>query len=286
MSEQGQFIEIIFKSQETYAEEFANFIEEYFEVISCNFTEAGLEQYIIYETTHFDEEAFISAADSYGVVLPEYKIEVKENKNWLTENVIKFAPVETEDFLVYGVHESSEPKTNKIPIKIYAATAFGSEHQTTKGCLDSLAYIRDKNIKKILDMGCGSGILSIGAAKLWKSADIYAVDIDDEAVRVTSQNVEDNNVSTQIKVHQSNGYDSDFVRSNAPFDLIVANILARPLIDMSESLNHSLVDGGMCILSGFVDNQLDWVVDAHIALGLKLIKIFSYDNWRAVLMEK
>lgn len=289
MTNLGKYLQIRFEEKEFYDESFIDFIQEYFEVVVCDYTETGLEQYVAYENLNFDEAAFLEAVKIQDISIPTYKIETCENKDWLKENVIKFAPIEVNDFLIYGIHEQEQPKTDKIPIQIYAATAFGSEHQTTKGCLEAISWLNNHKAKKdkVLDVGCGSGILSIACAKFWKNeTNVFAVDIDEESVFVTGQNAITNKVDELIHVRYSNGYSSEFVQNNAPYDIIMSNILARPLIDMAEDLYKSLNKGGYCVLSGFVDNQVDWVIEAHEKTGLRVTKIFEIDNWRAVIMEK
>lgn len=96
----------------------------------------------------------------------------------------------------------------------------------------------------------------------------------------------DNHLEKYLTVAVSNGYNSDLVRNNAPYDIIIANILARPLIEMAPQLNQALAPGGFCILSGFVDDQEDWVIGEHTKLGLKLVELYKLDNWRAALLEK
>ncbi|MFV0626310.1 MAG: 50S ribosomal protein L11 methyltransferase [Alphaproteobacteria bacterium] len=289
MSNAGKCFQITFEEREELNPFLAEFLEEYFDVVSCNFTESGNEEYVAYKGLNFDEKDFIDTAKNQNIELIPYKIELLESQNWLKDNVIEFSPVELEDFLIYGIHEKEQPKTDKIPIKIYAATAFGSEHQTTKACLKAIGELRKINAKKdkILDMGCGSGILAIACAKIWKEeSKIFAVDIDEEAVWVTRQNATDNDVDGIISAEVSNGYSSDFVKENTKYDIIIANILARPLIEMAADLHESLNEGGYCILSGFVEDQVDWVIKAHQEQGLKLLEIYEIDNWRAALMEK
>ena len=190
--------------------------------------------------------------------------------------------------MVYGIHEKEIDTKGKIGVKVYAATAFGSEHQTTKCCLEAIADIDDllSSVKNVLDVGTGSGVLAIAAAKLWKNAHIVAVDIDDESVSVAKQNALDNEVADSIKVAYSDGYSSDLVQKNAPYDVIFANILARPLIAMAPDMAKSLKKGGYAVISGFIDEQIDWVVGEHEKFGLKCQKIYEHDNWRAALLEK
>lgn len=280
---------INFTPVEEIDEILSEFLEEYFDVVACNYTDDGLEQYTAYKSLSFSEDDFKKAAQNQNIELLPYTIEFLESQNWLKDNVIEFAPVEIEEFLIYGIHEKEAPKTDKLAIRIYAATAFGSEHQTTKSCLKAISELNKLQAKhnNILDMGTGSGILSLGCAKLWcDTTKITAVDIDEEAIWVTRQNAEDNGLEKLITAEVSNGYQSDLVKNNAPYDIILANILARPLIDMAPDLYQHLKTGGYCILSGFVGEQEDWVIEAHQKLGLKLVKIYEIDNWRAALMEK
>ncbi len=278
-----------FKPCETIDEELSFFMDEYFDVVAVNYTDDGLEEYVGYANNNFSAADLEQQAQSKGLTLPPYTTEFLESKNWLKENVIKFAPVEIGDFIIYGIHEKNIPASDKVTLRIYAATAFGSEHQTTKSCLKALSRLNHENAKhaKILDMGTGSGILALAAAKLWQNqTHIIAVDIDPEAVAVTDQNAIDNHLQAYLSTAVSDGYNSDLVQNNAPYDIIFANILARPLIAMAPQLYSALAPKGYCILSGFVDEQEDWVIGEHQKLGLKLVELYKLDNWRAALMEK
>ena len=281
---------VTFEPLEQISEELSFFLDEYFDVTACNYTDDGKEEYVGYASLDFKEDDFVLSASNMGIDLPDYKIEVLKNKNWLTENVIKFDPIETDDFLIYGIHEQTAPDTSKPSIKIYAATAFGSGHQTTKSCLNAISDLNKQKVchTNVLDMGTGSGILALACAKIWgqDNLKITAVDIDDESVRVTTQNAFDNGLEQFLDVAQSDGYNSEIVQKNAPYDIILSNILARPLIEMAPSLYEHLKPGGFCILSGFVTDQVDWVLDAHQKLGLSLVKTYNIDNWYALLMEK
>ena len=271
------------------AADLENFAEDFFEVVEINYTDDGQEQLVGFMRQNVDETQMVEAAKAWNVQLPNYEISVLEAKNWLKENVIKFAPVETDDFMVYGIFEQNVDTHGKIGIKIYAATAFGSEHQTTVSCLNGISEINrllPVAPQKVLDVGTGSGILALAAAKLWPKAEIVAVDIDDESVNVTRQNAADNGVEAQITAVYSDGYKSQTVRQNAPYDVIFANILARPLIAMAPDMAKNLRIGGYAIISGFIDEQIEWVVGEHEKYGLELQKLYARDNWRAALLKR
>ena len=289
MHNSGNCWQISFAPQYEIQPFWEEFLEEYFEVICNNYGDDGSDNFVGYQRHPFDETDFKRRAAERKLTIPAFSIQLLKSENWLKDNVIRFAPLEVGEFLIYGIHEEKQPETDKLPLRIYAATAFGSEHQTTKSCLLALSDLYRQNIphQKILDVGCGSGILSLGAAKLWhKESKIIAVDIDDEAVLVTRQNAEDNNLAATITAGISNGCQSSLVQENKPYDLIFANILARPLIEMAPDLSSALQSGGYIILSGFIGEQENWVIDTYRQLGLELVKIYEMDNWRAALMEK
>ena len=287
-SKGGSCWQLIFEATDLYNADFSNFIEEYFTTSTLDYTDDGQEQISAYAELGFDEDAFITEAGLRGISLPPYHKQLLESSNWLKDYVIEYAPVEIADFLIYGIHEKTIPATDKIPLQIYAATAFGSEHPTTRCCIKALCELHAKGFhpRKILDMGTGSGILALAASKLWPSAAILAADIDEEAVIVTLQNAAANHTDENLTAIQSDGYAHPLIKENAPYDLIFSNILARPLIDMAPDLYQNLAAGGYAILSGFVADQEDWVVDAHQKQGLKKIKSYQIEDWRAALMEK
>lgn len=265
------------------------FADDFFEVTSIDYTDDGLEQLVGYLRQDAKEEDLVAAAKAQGVNLPPYTWDLLQSDDWLTENVMNFAPLEEAEFFICSINDNTPLPKDKLGLKVYAATAFGSEHQTTRGCLDALSDINKlsgSEPQKILDVGTGSGILALAAAKLWRNAQIVAVDIDDEAVRVAKQNAIDNKVEKQIEADLSDGYQSNLVQKNAPYDVILANILARPLIAMAPDMAKSLKKGGYAVISGFIDEQVDWVVGEHEKQGLKLVKLYEKENWRVALLEK
>jgi ribosomal protein L11 methyltransferase len=197
-----------------------------------------------------------------------------------------FPPIHTGAFFVYGSHYKDPVPAGLIPLKIDAATAFGSgEHETTRGCLLALEYLRDNKFKNGLDMGCGSGILAIAMTKLWPQIKVTAVDIDPESVVVTKRHSMMNNVSN-IHVEAGDGYRTPVVGKNAPYDIVTANILANPLIAMAPDLAAALTPGGYAVLSGLLRRQREDVVTAHTKQGLSLIKTTEMGEWQTLILKK
>lgn len=280
---------IRFAPIEALAERESEYLEETFDVVAVNYTDDGKEEYVCYAPLEFNTQTFKTDIQTQRLNFPPYTEEVLESKNWLKENVIKFAPFEIGDFMIYGIHEATCPKTEKIPVQVYAATAFGSEHQTTKMCLTAISELHQTIAKPnlILDMGTGSGILSIAAAKIWnKEIKILAADIDDEAVDVTNNNAITNNVEDCMKAILSDGYNNPKIKATAPYDIIFANILANPLKEMSQSAYQNLSAGGCYLISGFIDNQENDIIEHHKQVGFKVIKTYQMENWRAALLQK
>lgn len=278
-----------FEPADEISENLQEFAEEFFEVTAIDYVDDGKEQLVGYLRQEAGEDDLPAAAAARGMLLPPYQWEILSSADWLTENVMTFTPLSEGCFFISSIHDRTPVPENKIGLQVYAATAFGSEHQTTRGCLDALMDIDSISPEKpvrVLDVGTGSGILALAAAKLWPASRIVAVDIDDEAVRVARQNAADNGVEKQITAALSDGYQSAVVQQNAPYDVILANILARPLIAMAGDMAKNLKKGGYAVISGFIDNQTDWVVGEHEKYGLKLKRLYEKDNWRAALLEK
>jgi ribosomal protein L11 methyltransferase len=230
--------------------------------------------------------ALVAAANG----LPEPVLEVAPlpPADWLAEAYAGFPPQRIGRFFVHGSHVTP-PAAGTIPLLIDAATAFGSgEHATTEGCLRAIGDLvrSGRPVRRVLDMGTGSGILSIGLAKMVPTARVSAVDIDEESARVAAMNAKLNGVAGRVGVVQGDGYRSPLAARGPRFDVIIANILARPLIRMAPSLYGRLAPGGTAILSGLLRRQEAAVLGAHKAMGLRLVARKPIGEWMTLILRR
>jgi ribosomal protein L11 methyltransferase len=225
-------------------------------------------------------------AERVGIERIDLTVAPLATTNWLARVAASFTPQRIGRFWVHGSHVRDAPPLGAVPIRLDAGLAFGSgEHASTQGCLlavDELASRR--RFGRVLDMGCGSGILAIAAAKCWP-ARALAVDNDPKAVVVAQDNARQNGVGARIRVRWSEGYRSPAVRAAGPYDLIFANILADPLCDMARDLARHLAPGGSAILSGLFDRQAGRVIEAHRAVGLRLRRSVQLEIWTTLVFS-
>jgi len=227
-------------------------------------------------------------AQVFGIDFPQPKFDLVPPRDWVADNIADFPPLRIGRFYIHGSHLSARPPAGTIPLTLDAGTAFGSgEHASTEGCLRMLEMLHHRHrFRHILDMGCGSGILSLAAAKLWR-APVIASDIDDEAVRVCTLNAADNGVARHVQVTCGTGYGSLAVSRDRPYDLIVSNILARPLMQMAGDLTRHLVPStGYAILSGLLERDGNRVLAAHRSFGLRLVRRLNIRGWQTLLIRK
>ena len=208
--------------------------------------------------------------------------------DWLQKNWLDMKPLDIGRFWIYGTHITDDVPTGKTGIQLDAGMAFGTgNHATTHGCI----LLAEKHIKPhgnvmIADIGAGSGILAMAAAKINPSSRIIAVDNDAVAVAVMQENVTHNHTEDQITCGISDGYQSALVADHMPYDVIMANILPLPLIAMADDAAKALGEGGKIILSGLNLKHAEDVIAAHEAAGLSHVESLPIGDWMAVLMEK
>jgi ribosomal protein L11 methyltransferase len=189
-------------------------------------------------------------------------------------------------FAVRGTHLTGPATAHRIALTLDAGLAFGTgEHGSTRGCLVALETVARRRPGRILDMGTGSGILAMGAAKLLNRK-VLATDIDPWSVRVAAENAELNGVAHLVTARLADGWRDPFVSGSGPYDLVFANILARPLCMMAKSLALNLAPGGTAILAGLLANQARWVLSAHRAQGLHLERMLPQGAWTTIVMRK
>lgn len=206
------------------------------------------------------------------------------DKDWVAEVQKNFPPFSVRRFFIcnnaYDGPEINKPNT----IKIDPNRAFGTgEHQTTKACILALEEMSNQQFGNILDMGCGTAILAIAAAKIWPSANIIGVDIDQVSVNIAQENAKNNTVAVDCAC--ADGYAAKIL-DGQKFDLIISNILANPLIQQAPDLAHHLNKGGYAILSGFLDKHEKDIKSAFSKYGVEHVKSIAMDDWRAVILQK
>jgi len=208
-------------------------------------------------------------------------------RDWVRENQESFPPRRIGRYFVHGSHHRGRRPAGKVGLLIDAATAFGTgEHASTAGCLMALDELaRRRRFRHVLDMGTGSGILAIAAAKTF-SRPVLAVDIDAGAVRVTRENARRNGVALRVKTRGSRGYLSREILRRRPYDLVLANILARPLARMAADLGRVLAPGGVAVLAGLIEWQAPYVLAAHRARRLGLVKRGILDGWCTLVVRR
>jgi ribosomal protein L11 methyltransferase len=218
---------------------------------------------------------------------PEPTLERLPARDWVRENQESFPPRRIGRYFIHSSHHRRRPPSGKIGLLIDAATAFGTgEHASTAGCLLALEELaRRRRFRRILDMGTGTGILAIAAAKTF-ARDVLAVDIDPGAVRAARENARRNGIAPRVRTRGSRGYLSHEISRRRPYDLVLANILARPLARMAADLRRVLAPGGVAVLAGLIDRQAPYVLAAHRAQRLSLVKRGSLDGWCTLILRR
>jgi len=208
--------------------------------------------------------------------------------NWVALSQAALPPVRAHKFTVHGSHDRDRVPQGPNSILIEAGEAFGTAHHaTTYGCLIALDRLSQTHtFKRILDLGCGSGILAIAAARSWQRSNVLGVDIDLQSVVVARENASVNRVGSRIDFIHGPGLSSPDVRRAAPFDLIVANILAGPLITLAPDIRRAAQPGCIVILSGLLTREAPRVLAAYRAQGFALISHRTYDGWSALTLVK
>ena len=208
-------------------------------------------------------------------------------KDWVRESLAGLPPVTAGRFVVHGAHDRARVAPSRIGIEIEAALAFGTGHHgTTRGCLLALDRICKPwavPSPHILDLGTGSGVLAIAAARALRQR-VLATDIDAEAVRVARANARLNRTGDLVRFVHSGGVDSRIIKARAPFDLVFANILLEPLQRFAAPLRKLIAPGGRIVLSGLLATQANAALDAYRPLALE--RRIDIEGWATLVMRR
>jgi ribosomal protein L11 methyltransferase len=207
--------------------------------------------------------------------------------DWVRESLAGLAPVTAGRFFVHGSHDWTRRRAGGVSIEIDAQTAFGTGHHgTTSGCLLALdRLLKQRRIGRALDLGCGTGVLAIAAARAGARFAV-GTDIDVEAVTVAKQNASLNGVSDRFRCVVADGTRHPLLIKSQQFDLVFANILAGPLVKMAPGIVPLISPGGTLILSGLTAQQVNWVKSPYLALGLTFRDVRLFGSWATLTLEK
>ena len=233
---------------------------------------------------YFENESEAQNAE-HALELTTGIISTLPDTDWVKHSLEGLAPVIAGRFFLHGSHDRDRRRSGGLPLEIDAGTAFGTGHHgTTAGCLLALdTILKRRQPKRILDLGCGTGVLAIAAALATRRRTL-ATDIDPEAVRVTQLNAALNGVAPLIQGVTAPGLKHMRIASAASYDLIFANILARPLISLAQGLTSILAPGGNLILSGLTRDQVRWVSTSYRNRGLVCAQTLLIGNWATLML--
>lgn len=239
------------------------------------------------------DESYISAVNK--VVDVVFSVEKLEDRDWVSESQKLLIPVTAGRIFVYGSHDADKKRDFGINLLVDAGQAFGTgQHETTCGCLLTLDSLIDElKPKNVLDLGTGSGVLAMAAFSAW-NVPTLATDIDPIAIEVTNTNIAINELATRdvgdiipgIATATADGLDNEAFHAEGPFDVIFANILAQPLIEMAADISAALADGGHLILAGLLDTQEKKVLESYCNQGLVRLGRNVRGEWPTLLMRK
>ena len=233
-----------------------------------------------------DEAGLAVLAAAFGA--KPFVISELPETDWVAKVKRELAPVEAGRFFVYGSHDADKVPDDAEPLLIEAAMAFGTGHHgTTQGCLRALDRLDREGFtgRNVADIGCGTAVLAMGAARIWPDP-VLAGDIDPVAVDVAAANVRVNGLEGRVKCVVAAGFGNPELEAAAPFDLVFANILKAPLIDLAPDMASHLQDGGYAILSGILNEQADEVIAVYARHGINLVHREEIGEWTTLTLRK
>jgi ribosomal protein L11 methyltransferase len=208
--------------------------------------------------------------------------------NWVAISQAALPPIEAGRLLVHGSHDRAQFAMRRTAIEIDAGEAFGTGHNpTTAGCLVALdALTRRRSVRRVLDLGCGSGVLAIAAARLNPAAQVLAVDSDPIATEVAAANARLNRVGRRLTVLTATSFAHPKLRRPQAFDLLLANILPRPLIVLAPQIYRAVAPGGIAVLSGLLNQQARAVGMRYRAAGFRILNWQRRAGWTILSLQR
>lgn len=246
----------------------------------------------LYEVTAYFEEtpdavALDLLAASHGA--GGFLVSEVPDEDWVAKVRRELAPVEAGRFFVHGSHDADKVPGDRIPLLIEAAMAFGTGHHgTTLGCLKALDALATQGAMpaRVADIGCGTAVLAMAAARVWPEARVMASDIDAVAVEVAEANLAANGMAGQVECLEAAGFEHAALEAAAPFDLVFANILKGPLVALAPEMAAKVAKDGHVILSGLLNEQADAVEAAYVARGFERAARDSHGEWTTLVMRR
>jgi ribosomal protein L11 methyltransferase len=209
-------------------------------------------------------------------------------QNWVALSQAALPPIRAGRLVVHGSHDRQCFAMRRHALEIEAGEAFGTGHNaTTALCLEAVDRLaRARRFKRVLDLGCGSGVLAIAAARTFPGARVLAVDNDPLATAVARANARLNRVAGSVRVLDAMGFDHAMVRRALPFDLVLANLLPNPLLALAPHMRLAVEPGGIAVLSGLLDHQAREVRATYAATGFHLAHQRSRAGWTALMLAR
>lgn len=211
--------------------------------------------------------------------------------DWVAHVRRELSPVEAGRFFVYGSHDAARAgalPSSRVRLLIEASMAFGTGHHgTTLGCLRALARLADADVRleRVADIGCGTAVLAMAAARVW-NATVIAGDIDPVAIEVAAANLVANGLADRVILFVGAGFDDDDCRALMPFDLVFANILKGPLVDLAPEMALAVRPDGHVILSGILNAQADEVRAAYGDVGFTRGSAEVIGEWTTLTLQR
>ncbi|MDS1135705.1 50S ribosomal protein L11 methyltransferase [Nitratireductor indicus] len=218
---------------------------------------------------------------------PQLLREVLPEIDWVAHSLEGLKPVRVGRFLIHGSHDRNLRRIGDLAIEIEAGLAFGTGHHgTTAGCLQAIAdLLKREKPRNALDLGTGSAVLAIALARAARIP-VLATDIDPIATQVAAENARLNGVGALVETHTAPGFHNRIFAERKPFDLIVANILARPLMRLAPQMANHLTPGGALILSGILERQRDAVVASYVNQGFRHFRTQAREGWVTIVLRR